>query len=185
MNEIRVHVTARLDSNDGSRELVADVRIEYVSPPSGSDIDVFVDLSDLAVDDVTKYVAGDVPKSMGEGSNRRRYTGRGSISALPSSERVVGKDDAHRMALHRAGLTDEQIDRSVFTPEMLEMVNANLARDPTLQVLLEKRLTGRVKSIVGKKLDEITKAVRAEEREAAEQRVSEASDEQSGSHLVG
>ena len=89
---------------------------------------------------------------------------------------ALGQDDPHRRALHRAGLSDEQIDRSVFSPQVLEMVNVNLAKDPTLQVLFEKRLTGRVNSIVGKKFEEITEVVRAEEREAADQRVAEARD---------
>ena len=68
------------------------------------------------------------------------------------------------------GLTDEEIDRSVFTPEMLEMVNANISKDPTLQVLMEKRLTGRLNSIAGKKFAEITEVVRGQERDVADRR---------------
>ena len=176
MGEIRVHIKAHLDVGDGPRELVADVRIEYVAPLFGGDIDVFTDLSELAVDDVTTDVAGDVPKLMSEGSNRRRYTGSVSISGLPVAEPALGEDDPHRRALHRAGLTDEQIDRSVFSPEVLEMVTVHLSKDTTLQVLLERRLAGRVNSVVGKKFNEITEAVRVQEREAAEQRVAEARD---------
>ena len=67
---------------------------------------------------------------------------------------MLSMEDPHRRALHRVGLTDEQIDRSTFSPQVLEMLNTNLASDPTLQVLLEKRLQGRVRSIVGKKFDE-------------------------------
>ena len=99
-----------------------------------------------------------------------------SSGAVERPEPALGKDDPHRRALHRAGFTDEQIDRSVFSPQVLEMLNSNLAKDPVLKVLLEKRLTGRVNSIVGKRFDEITELVRAEEREAAELRVAEARD---------
>ena len=176
MGEIRVHIQAHLDAGDGPRELVAEVRIEYASPPSGGDIDVFADLSELAVDDVTTDAAGDVPKPVVEGLDSRRYTGRVSISPVPGSEPVVAKEDLHLRALHRAGFTDEQINRSVFSPQVLEMLNSNLAKDPVLKVLLEKRLTGRVNSIVGKRFDEITELIRAEEREAADLRVAEARD---------
>ena len=176
MGEIRVHIQAHLEAGDGPRELVAEVRIEYASPPSGGDIDVFADLSELAVDDVTTDAAGDVPKSIVEGLDRRRYMGRVSIPPLLGSERVVAEEELHRRALHRAGFTDEQINRSVFSPQVLETLNSNLAKDPVLRVLLEKRLTGRVNSIVGKRLDEITELVRTEEREAAELRVAKALD---------
>ena len=87
---------------------------------------------------------------------------------------ALSAEDPHRVALKRAGLTDEQIDRSSFSPQVLDMLNSNLARDPTLQFLCEKRLTGRVNSIVGKRLAEVTEDIRAEERAAAAQQVAEA-----------
>ena len=102
MNEIRVHITARLESDDGPRGLVADVRVEY-TPRSGGDLDVFAELSELPVDDVATDESGDVPDSVDEGLNGRRNPGRVPVSPLSDPEPVVGEDDPHRRSLYRAG----------------------------------------------------------------------------------